>query len=134
MNLVARVILLRVLHCFFTNLDSDDFGVWEVLLDGYADSADAAPQVKNDIALFDCLDDVGVEDFAHVEVDLEEGRRRNLKDMLKYLLLVEGGSIDDFGLFGWDAVRLPVVAQEAKAHQPNHRLLHILSQLHLDLL
>ena len=41
-------------------------------MDGYANGADSTAKIKNYITFFDHLDNMGVEDFAHVDVNLKE--------------------------------------------------------------
>lgn len=117
MNLIIGVVLLCVLNCFLANLNANYLHIWQFLLNGDTYCANATSKIQNHITIHDCLDDLRVKNFAHIDVDLEEGCGRYLEDMIENPLLVVRVSVYNFRLVCWDAISFSIVAQEAKTRK-----------------
>jgi hypothetical protein len=114
-DLVVGIVVAGVLDGFGANLYSDDLEVGHFAADGDADGADAAAEVQHHVALLHRFDDLRVEHFAHVDVDLQEGGGRHSEEVVADAFVVVALSEQDFWLFGGHAVGLPVVLQEAQS-------------------
>lgn len=92
MNFVFAIIAPRILHGLLANLNADHLYLRHFLANRDANSAYTAAQVENHIALFHCVDDVGVEYFAHVQVDLQKSSGRNTENVVEDAFLVVRGT------------------------------------------
>lgn len=119
MNLIIRIVLLSILNCFLADLNTNHLHIWQFLLDRDTDCTDSASKIQDYITILDCLDDLRVEDFAHVYVDLEEGCRRDLEDMVEDTLLIVRVPVNYFWFVCWHAISLVVIGQKAKTRKPN---------------